>query len=252
MSDFRPTKKRNLNRDDSFNDNSSRNNTGYINPDQHLLQRTLSTLPNKTVDEVRNLNDNLSSIGMRTRQSVSVGYNRGEDKTKIFEEQRKQMSNLPKVLDNSQFTLPSYKRTLPPDDFEPIEYRRVQTDIPGGFNQFQYQQQQQIHQQYLQQQLQYQQNNQEYQPQNRPTFQRPNMNINTGMLLNHTRSEFPQQQQPQFYTSGIPGLEYNRTNSSIYEKEVDLERRLSEIDENKDKIEQIEKAINTNIDEMEF
>ncbi|XBW36877.1 hypothetical protein QEN19_002456 [Hanseniaspora menglaensis] len=244
MSDLRPTKRRALNKEQSSG------NESCLNPEDHLLQRTLSNLPSAATEDVRSLNDNLSSVGMRTRQSVAIGYNRGGDIDSFYQNQKAQMPNQPKILDNSQFTLPSYKRTLPPDEFQPVEYRRVQTDIPGGFNQFQQHiQQQQIQQQYLQQQLQYQKNNQQYQTFSRQTFERPSMNINTGMLLNHTRSEFPHQQA---YTSGIPGLEYSRTKSSLYETEIDLERRLSEIDENKDKIEQISKAINTNPDDMEF
>lgn len=80
------------------------------------------------------------------------------------------------------------------------------------------------------------------------------MNINTGMLLNHTKSEFPQYQynhnQPN--TSGIPGLEYTRTKSSLLETELELERRLSEIDENRENIEQITNAINADPDDMDF
>lgn len=247
MDDFRQTKKRTLNNQSSFNE---RGNPEILNPDQHLLQRTLSTLPNKTVEEAKSLNDNLSSIGMRTRHSVTNGYNKGIENENFYNEQQKLMSNQPRVLDNSQITLPSYKRSLLPDDFEPIEFRRVQTDIPGGFNQYN---QQQIQQQYLWQQLQYQQHSNDYQQQNRSAFQRPTMNINTGMPLNHTRSELPQQYNDlQLNASGIPGLEYARTKSSLHDSEIELERRLSEIDENKDKIKQIENAIHGNPDDMEF
>jgi hypothetical protein len=227
MSDNRPFKRRNIQQEQ----------VSYINPEQHLLQRTLSSIPYQSVDEARELNDNLSSIGTKARQAVHVGYNRGLDNIKSMEEAKANfMQNQPKVIDNSQYTLPSYKRQIAPDEFD-IEYRRVQTDIPGGYNQL-LQQQNLIHQQYLQQQLQYQRENN---ISNIQMFNRPSRNINTGSLLNASMS-----------SSGIQGLEYTRTRSSIQESDIELERRLSQIDEHKDKMSEIDHAVQNNPDNMNF
>lgn len=231
MSDQRPSKRRNI-QQANFNDQLS-----YINPEQHLLQRTLTSIPHKSVDEVRALNDNLASIGMKARQAVHIGYNRGLDQIQSMEEAKNTfLQNQPKIIDNSQYTLPSYKRPIAPDEFD-VDYRRVQTDIPGGYNQLM-QQQNFVQQQYLQQQLQYQRENNMLN--NTQMFNRPVRNINTGFLmsntqsnLNHTNSNNP----------GIQGLEYTRTRSSIQESDIELERRLSEIDEHKDKMSEIEHAV---------
>lgn len=232
MADQRPTKRRNITQS-NFNEQIS-----YINPEQHLLQRTLTSIPHQSIEEARALNDNLASIGMKARQSVHVGYNRGLDNIKSMEEAKTTfLQNQPKINDNSQFTLPSYKRPIAPDEFD-VDYRRVQTDIPGGYNQL-------IQQQYLQQQLQYQRDNNMFN--NTPMFNRPTRNINTGFLMNNANLQHSNSNNP-----GIQGLEYTRTRSSVQESDIELERRLSEIDGHKDKMSEIDNAVQGTLDNMNF